>query len=138
MTQLKEISPVGVLVGFVVVVATSIVLSIFSPIFFSQLVRSGDMNSLVTSPGPLSYALVVIFISTAFGVLACSMVAQRTKLVNVVLVVALYGAFSYWLSLSPSNQAKPYPDWYILMSYIVLIPGAMVGHYASRTFVKNA
>lgn len=125
------------LVGFVVVVATSIVLSILSPIFFSQLVRSGEMDSLITNPGPLSYALAVVFISTSFGVLACSMVAQKARLINAVLVVVLYAAFTYWLSLSPSNQAKPYPDWYIWMSYIVLIPGAMLGHYASSKFVNN-
>lgn len=138
MQQLKEISTVGVLVGFVVVVATSVVLPILSPIIFSQLLRSGDKDVLTTSAGPLGYALVVIFVAAAFGVLACSVVAQKARWINVILVIALYAAFTYWLSQSPSNLAKPYPNWYVLMGYVVLIPGAFAGHYASKRFAKDA
>ena len=137
MNQIKEISISGVLVGFVVIVATSIVLSIVSPLIFSGLVRSGDMDALVTNPGPLSYSLIVIFISSAFGVFTSSKVAEKTSWVNMVLVIVMYGAFTYWLSLSSSNQAKPYPDWYVLMSYFVLVPGAIAGYYASKKFAKN-
>lgn len=138
MDQVKEISVSGVLVGFVVVVATSIVLSIVSPLVFSGLVHTGDLDALVTHPGPLSYALVVIFISSAFGVFISIKVAEKTNWINVTLVIILYGAFTYWLSLSSSNQAKLYPDWYVLMSYVVLIPGAIVGYYSSKRFTKNA
>lgn len=138
MSILKQIHISGVLVGFIVVVSTTIVLSIFSPLIFSKLAHSGDKSALLTNTGPLSYAIGVIFISTAFGVFICNKVAQRNKLVNGVLVIALYAAFTYWLSLSPSNRVKPYPDWYVFMNYVMLAPGALAGYSASKRFNKNA
>lgn len=138
MRQLKNISISGVLVGFIVVVATTIVLSILSPLIFSRLVQSGDMNALMTSMGPLNYALAVIFISSAFGVFICNKVANSNKLINAILVMALYAAFSYWLSTTPSNLNNPYPQWYVVMSYILLVPGAYVGYQISARLNKNA
>lgn len=138
MGQLKAKGIAGALVGFVVVVASSIVLSLVSPLIFFRLVQSGDLDVLVTSPGPLAYGLAVIFISSAFGVFVCGMVAGKILWINAVLVIALYGGFTYLLSLSPSNQAMPYPGWYVLTSYIVMLPGALAGHYASSGFTRDA
>lgn len=126
--KLKSVSTSGVLAGFFVVVATSIMLSILSPFIFSKLVRTGDLDVLMTSAGPLSYALVVLFISAAFGVFTCQKVANSSKIINTTLVVLLYALFSYWLSNSPSNANNPYPQWYVLMSYVILVPGAFVGN----------
>ena len=128
MAHMKEISISGVLSGFVVVVATTIVLSILSPIIFTKLVQSGDMDILLTSTGPLVYAVFVLLVSTAFGVFVCHKVAGSPFLVNTILVVVLYAAFSYLLSTAPSNEIKPYPLWYVVTTYLVLIPGAYVGH----------
>ena len=125
---LRDISISGVLAGFVVVVATTIVLSILSPFIFSKLVMTGDMDILMTSTGPLSYALLVILVSSAFGAFICNKVANRGEIFNTFLVVLLYAAFSYWLSTSPSNLSKPYPQWYVWMSYLLLLPGAFTGY----------
>ena len=120
------------LVGFVVVVATTIVLSILSPFIFSRLVQSGDMDILLTSTGPLVYAVVVLAASSAFGVFICHKVANSSKPANAVIVIVLYAAFSYMLSTAPSNEDKPYPPWYVVTTYVVLLPGAYAGH---RLFV---
>ena len=137
MNDLKAISVSGVLAGFVVLVATTIVLSILSPFLFADLVRSGDLDVLMTSPGPLAFALGVTFIASAFGVFVSGKVADKLHWINVILVIACYVAFTYWLSLSPSNQAKPYPDWYVLLSHAVLVPGAIAGYYAAKKFAKT-
>jgi len=137
MPHFKSISISGVLVGFVVIVATSIVLSILSPFIFSNLLKTGDWNVLITSAGPLSYALTVLFIASVFGVFICNKVASNNELINAILVVALYIAFTYWLSTSPSNMDKPYPQWFKVMSYLILAPGAIVGHYLSIKLNKN-
>ena len=128
MQSLKSLSPSGILAGFAVVVATTIALSIPSPFIFSQLVRDGDMDVLMTSPGPLGYALLVLFASSAFGVFVCNKVANGARIINPILVVTLYAAFSFWLSTTPSNQDNPYPQWYVILSYVLLAPGAWVGH----------
>ena len=124
---MKNFSISGVLTGFVVVVATSIVLSILSPIIFAKLVRTGDMDVLMTSAGPLGYSLAVLLISSAFGVFVCNRVANSRNIINPILVVLLYAAFSYWLSTTPSNANNPYPHWYVLTSYLLLVPGAYIG-----------
>ena len=129
----RDISISGVLVGFIVVVATTIVLSILSPFIFSKLVQTGDMDILLTSTGPLAYAIVILFVASAFGVFIGHKVANSSKLVNAVLVVILYAAFSYMLSTAPSNENKPYPPWYVVTTYVVLLPGAYAGH---RLFVR--
>ena len=134
---MKSVNITGVLVGFLVVVAASIVLSILSPVIFTKLVQTGNINVLMTSTGPLSYALIILFISSAFGVFICNKVANSNKMINAILVVALYAAFSYWLSTSPSNRIKPYPHWYVVMSYIMLLPGAYAGHQVSIRLNKN-
>ena len=134
---MKDISISGVLVGFVVVVATTIVLSIFSPFLFSSLVETGDLDILLKSTGPLAYALVVIFVATMFGVYAGNKVANSVKLINGVLIIVLYAAFSYMLSVSPSNKIKPYPLWYVVTSYVVLLPGAIAGHWLSTKLIKQ-
>ena len=134
---MKEISISGVLVGFVVVVATTIVLSILSPFIFSGLVETGDLDILVTSTGPLVYAIIVLFVATAFGVYAGNKVANSARVVNAILVVLLYAAFSYLLSTSASNKIKPYPLWYVVTSYAVLLPGAFVGHRLSARLSRK-
>lgn len=125
---MKSISISGVIAGFLVVIATSIALSILSPLIFSRLVRTGDMDVLMSSAGPLGYALAVLLISSAFGVFICNKMANSSKIIYTTLVVLLYAAFSYWLSTSPSNVSNPYPQWYVLMSYVILVPGAYVGN----------
>ena len=135
---MKGLSVAGILAGFVVVVATTIVLSILSPIIFTKLVQSGDMDILLTSTGPLVYALIVILVSSAFGVFICHKVADSPFLVNTILVVLLYAAFSYLLSTAPSNEIKPYPLWYVVTTYLVLIPGAYIGHRLAARILRNA
>ena len=78
----------------------------------------------MSSAGPLSYALAVLLISSAFGVFICNKMANSSKIINTTLVVLLYAAFSYWLSTSPSNLSNSY----VLMSYVILVPGAYVGN----------
>lgn len=134
---MRDISISGVLAGFVVVVATTIVLSILSPIIFAKLVQSGDMDVLLTSTGPLVYALMVIFVASAFGVYICHKVANSSTLINTILVVALYATFSYVLSTAPSNEIKPYPSWYVVATYVILIPGAYVGYQMAVRLNKS-
>lgn len=135
---LRSISISGVMAGFIVMVATSIVLSIVSPLLFSDLVKTGDLDILLKSTGPLSYALVTLFVASVFGIFICGKVANSTKSINSFLVVVLYAAFTYWLSTSPSNIRNPYPEWYVAMSYLLMAPGAIVGHYLSVKLNKNS
>ena len=131
------ISISGVFIGFIVVVAASIVFSIFSPFIFSKLVQTGDLDVLMISTGPLVYALTVLFTAAALGVFICAKIANRANIVNSILVILIYAAFSYWLSTAPSNQNQPYPQWFVFLSYVLLVPAAGVGHQAFLWIHKN-
>lgn len=131
MLSLKSVSVPGVLVGFVTVVASSIVFSLLSLVIFSGLVESGGDDVLMTSTGPLSYALGVLAVSTVLGVVVCSKLSGMPSPVNTIGVIVAYGAFAYLLSRSPSNAARPYPEWFVVASYLILVPSAIVGHLLS-------
>jgi len=134
----KKISPLGIFVGFITVVATSIVLSLLNLVIFSHLMTEiAPLNILYESTGPLMYALSVLFIAVVTGVLVASKLAKYNSLHNAVGVVILYALFSYWLSQSPSNIGK-YPEWFVFASYIVLLAAMFVGYFLSARVSKNA
>ena len=72
---------------------------------------------------------LVLFISVVTGVLIASKVSGYRSMFNAVGIVVIYALFSYLLSQSPSNLEKAYPTWFIICSYIVLLPSAVFGHY---------
>lgn len=109
-------SPGGVAVCFVTLVATTMVLSKFSLFLFAGLIEGGDENVLMTSVGPLSYALGVLVAVTVLGVWVCSRVAGSASLVDATRIIVLYAAFSYWLSQTPSGLEYPYTRWFEIAS----------------------
>jgi hypothetical protein len=134
----KKISPLGIFVGFITVVATSIVLSLLSLVIFSYLMtKDAPLNILNVSTGPLMYSLVVLFAAVVTGVLVASRLAKYNSLHNAVGVVLVYALFSYWLSQSPSNMGN-YPEWFVFASYIVLVPAMFFGYFLSAKVSKNA
>ena len=138
MKLLKKVSPLGIFLGFVTVVATSIVLSMLSVVIFSDLLTDGaPLNILNVSTGPLVYSLLVVVLAVVVGILVASKLAKYNSLANAIGVVFVYGLFSYWLSQSPSNLGK-YPEWYVWASYLVLFPATLVGYYLSSWCSKNA
>ena len=131
MLPLNRISVAGILVGFVTVVASSIVFSLLSLFIFSELIEGGGDDVLMTAAGPLVYATAVLALSMILGVIVCSRLSKAVSLVNTIGLVIVYCAFSYMLSQSPSNLTMPYPDWFVAMKYAILFPAAFVGHILS-------
>jgi O-antigen ligase len=133
-----KVSFLGVFVGFIVVVATSIVFSLLSLAIFSFMItEDAPLNILSISTGPLVYSLFIIFVAAITGILIASKIAGYSSWPNAVGVVVLYTLFSYWLSQSPSNIGK-YPQWFVITSYILLIPSIFCGYYLSTKMSKNA
>jgi hypothetical protein len=129
----------GVFVGFVTVVATSIVLSLLSlAIFTEMLTKNAPLDILTTSTGPLVYSLFALFVAIVVGVFVTSQLSKRVSIINSIAVVVVYGLYAYWLSQSPSNLEKPYPGWYVISSYVLLFPAALIGHLISEKMSKNA
>lgn len=52
-------------------------------------------------------------------------------------VILLYTLYAYWISISPSNLEQPYPQWFSITSYAVLLPSALLGHHVAVK-TKNA
>jgi hypothetical protein len=136
--HLKYFCPLGIFVGFVTVVATSIALSLLSVVIFSHLITDdAPLNILNISTGPLIYSLLVILVAVVVGILVSSKLAKYNSLTNAIGVPLLYALFSYWLSQSPSNIGK-YPEWYVLASYLELLPATAIGFFLSSWAAKNA
>ena len=131
MKALEGVSVLGILVGFVMTVASTIAFSLFSIAIFANLIEGGSDDVLMTSTGPLLYALAVLALSVVLGVWVCSRVSKLFSVVNSLGVVAVYGTFSYLLSQSPSNLDNPYPMWFVVSSYVILVPSAALGHFLS-------
>jgi hypothetical protein len=133
----EKLSPLGVFLGFIVVVVTSIVLSLLSLVIFSNLItKNAPLNILEISTGPLIYSLAVIVISVISGIFVTANTAKYNSIYNAIGVVTLYVVFTYLLSQSPSNVGK-YPQWYVIAGYVVLIPALIVGHFSSNKINKN-
>lgn len=129
----------GIFVGFIAIIASSIVLSLLSIAIFSGLLtKDAPLDILMTSTWPLVYALIVIVISIIVGVFVSASLSKRTSLVGAFSVVILYGLFSYWISQSPSNLEKAYPYWYTISSYVILFPSAILGYFVTKKIGVNA
>lgn len=90
---------------------------------------------LTVSTGPLLYALGALAVAAALGVWVCAVLSKTPAAVNAAGVVVLYGLFTYLLGQSPSNLDNPYPGWFEVARYLILVPAAAVGHrlYRPRT-----
>ena len=126
--SLRGLSIPGVLVGFVTTVATTIVASLLSLALFADLIEEGPDDVLMIATGPLLYALLALSVATVLGVWVCASLSRTPAAVNALGIVVLYAVFSYLLSRSPSNLDNPYPHWFEVARYLVLLPAAAFGH----------
>ena len=128
----------GIFVGYITAVATTIVLAILMlAIFSSMLTRSAPQDILMTSTGPLLYSLASLWVAIVVGVYVAAQLSQGARLANAVALAIVYALYSYWLSQSPSNLDRPYPDWYVISSYALLLPAALLGHLVASKLGKT-
>lgn len=62
------------------------------------------------------------------GVWMAVKLARRRSIYNALGVALLYALFAYLLSQSPSNLENAYPQWFVIVSYVILLPAALLGH----------
>ena len=128
----------GIFVGFITAVATTIVLAILMLAIFSpMLTRDAPQDILMISTGPLLYSLASLWVAISVGVYVTAQLSRRARLTNAVALAIGYALYSYWLSQSPSNLDRPYPDWYVISSYVLLLPAALLGHLVASKLAKT-
>ena len=129
---MKGLSVKGVAVGAIVALSTSIVLSILMPLVFIDSVRTGKMDVLITSTGPQLYTLGTLLISGMFGIYIGAVVAGRSTWHNATAVTAVTALLVYLVNRPAAGLPKDYPDWFIVASYVLLLPALVGGYYLSK------
>ena len=125
----EKINPLSILAGFVIMYATSMIL---------WFVSLDLINITVSFTGSLIHRLFISFISVVTGVIVTSKMARRVSIFNSIGVVLVYCLFIYWLRQYPSLiTTEPDPTWYSILSYVVLVASAFVGHLISAKLIKN-
>lgn len=128
----QRFSAKGLAVGAVTVIATSIVLSVFMPLVFSDLVRTGQMDILIMSFWPQIYTLANLVVSGVFGIYICSVVAGKVSWENAFGVILISALMAFILNQPVSEWSSTPPTWFAVASYSLLVPTLVLGHLVAR------
>jgi len=135
--MLKSISFKGISVGAITVIAVNIVFSIFMPLVFSGLVRTGQLDVLIVSFWPQIYTLANLVISGVIGIYICSVVAHQASLINSAGVILISALIAFVLNQPVSEWSPAPPFWFAVASYLLLVPTLVIGHYSAKLSQRN-